>query len=255
MGEEHIPKNAGREPAFQFYPNDWLGDPELRLCSAATRGVFIDLMCLMHKSKVYGKLLINGSSPSQGTLKTLLRIHHKTYHKAFKELLEYGVLKVDSEGVYYNARMIKDKALREMRRECGRLGGNPALKRDLVNQEVKVVDKPSSTSPSSSFSTTSSNNVSGEGSDSQKEPGGNGKIPRPMLDTPIPEIDAQPRWWGLQERLGFDDNEEMHMMYLIRHYPPEVINEWETLAIDFEGSITNKAAYFTAGVKYMKRSG
>lgn len=45
-------------PAFQFYPDDWLGSVEdLRLCSPAAKGVWIDFICIMHKSPKKGALL------------------------------------------------------------------------------------------------------------------------------------------------------------------------------------------------------
>jgi hypothetical protein len=38
-------------PAFQFYPGDWRKDPCLRMCSPATRGIWIDLLCMIHESE------------------------------------------------------------------------------------------------------------------------------------------------------------------------------------------------------------
>ncbi len=148
-----IPKNAGKAPAFQFYVNDWLSDPELRSCTVSTRGVFIDLMCLMHKSEVYGKLLINGIKPEDKQVRLLLRIHPKTYQRAVNELLSYGVLKTDPQGVYCNSRMIKDKALSDIARENGKKGGNPSLMEKRVNPQDNPGDKLSSSSPSTAFST------------------------------------------------------------------------------------------------------
>ena len=46
-------------PAFQFYTGDWLKDPSLGMCSPATRGVWIDLMCVMHERNRSG--LITGT--------------------------------------------------------------------------------------------------------------------------------------------------------------------------------------------------
>ncbi|WP_027185590.1 hypothetical protein [Desulfovibrio inopinatus] len=37
----------GKAPAFQFYPKDWLSDASVRMCSPATRGIWIDCLCLM----------------------------------------------------------------------------------------------------------------------------------------------------------------------------------------------------------------
>lgn len=45
-----------RRPAFQFYPGDWKTNANLRRCSWAARGVWIEIMGLMHDSDVYGVL-------------------------------------------------------------------------------------------------------------------------------------------------------------------------------------------------------
>lgn len=45
-----------KPPAFQFYTGDWLKDPALSICSPATRGVWIDLICAMHESDRSGRL-------------------------------------------------------------------------------------------------------------------------------------------------------------------------------------------------------
>lgn len=39
-----------KRPAFQFYPGDWRANANLRRCSHYERGVWIDVMCLMHDS-------------------------------------------------------------------------------------------------------------------------------------------------------------------------------------------------------------
>jgi hypothetical protein len=155
MSKEKIPKNAGKAPSFQFYVDDWLSDPELRSCSIEARGFFIDLMCYMHKSVVYGELLINGRIPDDKQLIKLLRVNHKTYYKLLKGLIAAGVLKQDGEGVLYNGRMMKDYALREKSKEDGKLGGNPNLLGRGVNQGVKPDDTQNPTPSSSTSSSTS----------------------------------------------------------------------------------------------------
>jgi hypothetical protein len=45
-----------KRPAFQFYPGDWLKDPALTLCSPATRGIWIDLLCAMHELDQTGQI-------------------------------------------------------------------------------------------------------------------------------------------------------------------------------------------------------
>ena len=44
----------GKAPAFQFYVRDWLSDPQLRLASPSTRGIWIDLLCFMWEAPERG---------------------------------------------------------------------------------------------------------------------------------------------------------------------------------------------------------
>jgi hypothetical protein len=43
-------------PSFQFYPGDWQANSNLRRCTHAEKGVWIDVMCLLHDSQEYGVL-------------------------------------------------------------------------------------------------------------------------------------------------------------------------------------------------------
>ncbi|MBW9336222.1 hypothetical protein FEE59_22145 [Herbaspirillum sp. RU 5E] len=43
-------------PSFQFYPADWRNNAKLRRCSWGARGVWADVMCLLHDSDEYGIL-------------------------------------------------------------------------------------------------------------------------------------------------------------------------------------------------------
>lgn len=53
-------------PWIKFFPGDWLKDPKLSLCTHATRGIWIDLICAMHEDGQSGQLT--------GTLEQLARI-------------------------------------------------------------------------------------------------------------------------------------------------------------------------------------
>lgn len=41
-------------PSFQFYPADWRNNAKLRRCSEAARGVWMDVLCVLHDSDEYG---------------------------------------------------------------------------------------------------------------------------------------------------------------------------------------------------------
>lgn len=46
----------GKIPSFPFYPGDWVRDPELRMASCTSRGIWIDCLCNMWWSKERGVL-------------------------------------------------------------------------------------------------------------------------------------------------------------------------------------------------------
>ena len=54
----------GKAPAFQFYARDWLTDPELKMVSYQTKGIWIDLLCIMwlEKANAYGFYLKLGTN-------------------------------------------------------------------------------------------------------------------------------------------------------------------------------------------------
>jgi hypothetical protein len=45
-----------KRPSFQFYPADWRNNAKLRRCSYGERGLWLEVMCLMHDSDEYGVL-------------------------------------------------------------------------------------------------------------------------------------------------------------------------------------------------------
>lgn len=55
-----------KQPWFKFYTGDWLKDPQLSLCTPATRGVWIDLLSAMHEAGRVGSL--------SGTIEQLSRL-------------------------------------------------------------------------------------------------------------------------------------------------------------------------------------
>lgn len=48
--------NMNRRPSLQFYPADWIKDPDLQMCSMNTIGVWINIMCRMWEVKEEGIL-------------------------------------------------------------------------------------------------------------------------------------------------------------------------------------------------------
>ena len=43
-----------KRPSFQFYPADWQANSNLRRCTHEEKGIWIDVMCLLHDQEEYG---------------------------------------------------------------------------------------------------------------------------------------------------------------------------------------------------------
>lgn len=125
----------GTNPWLKFYPSDWRSDPKLRMCSLAARGLWIEMLALMHEANPRGHLLVNGIVPTETQLGVL--VGSLPVQELLDELEKAGVFSRTLDGIIYSRKMTRDEAKSETSRVNGSLGGNPAL-----NPEVKPPDKP-----------------------------------------------------------------------------------------------------------------
>ena len=117
-----------RRPAFQFYPSDWRTDAGLRLCSIGARGLWIEMMTLMHDGEPYGHLTMQGRVIDNDMLARLVGENSGTIKKLTKELELNGVFSRTAEGVIYSRRMIRDEEVRERRAAGGQEGAEHGAK-------------------------------------------------------------------------------------------------------------------------------
>lgn len=127
---------------IKFWPADWQRDPALRMCPLAARGLWIEMLCVMHEADPYGHLLINGRAPNTRQMATLFGVPEKDVTRMLAELEEAGVFSRTEDGTIYSRRMVKDEARRVKARIDGRKGGNPRLRNDGDNQEEPSPDNP-----------------------------------------------------------------------------------------------------------------
>lgn len=114
-------------PWMKFYPSDWRSDQALRVCSLAARGLWIEMLCVMHTAIPYGHLLINGSPVSDTQLAMLAGIPSEQVAALVGELETAGVFSRTSKGVIYSRRMTRDEKKAVLARKNGKAGGNPNL--------------------------------------------------------------------------------------------------------------------------------
>jgi hypothetical protein len=152
-----------KRPAFQFYPADWRKDSALQSCGIAARGLWHEMICIMHECDPYGHLAVNGQAMTTAQLSRLVGESERCVKAWLAELKAAGVYSETETGVIYSRRMVADERLREVRAASGRLGGNPNLlnqkDKQKVNHTSNQSDKQSPTPSSSSSSSSSKERV------------------------------------------------------------------------------------------------
>jgi hypothetical protein len=153
-------------PALQFYPADWRKDPGVQSLGFFERGVWFEMLCMMHESEERGVLLLNGTPMPEEALANVLGLDNQILTTTLTKLTTYGVAKLrQDDGAIYNKRMVEDEKLCKVRREAGKKGGNPLL----LNQKPTTIVNQKPT-PSSSSSSSSSSSKSKEKSKALVEP-------------------------------------------------------------------------------------
>lgn len=176
---------------MQFYPADWLSNPNLRRCSPAARGVWMDVLCVLHDADEYGLVRWPLKEVAQAVGAQLSHL---------RELVQKGVLKgSDSEvsepfiytprsgrrdgvsvtliptqpgPIWYSSRMVRDEHVRTQRAAGGGIAAPPEAQpegtpkpapKPPIGEPLDV--HPSRARPSSSSSSSSSDTPIGVSSD------------------------------------------------------------------------------------------
>ncbi len=141
-----------KQPAFMFYPGSWLKDPNLCLCSAGARGVWIDILCLMAESESPGILQTNGKPWTAEQVIAALRGDSETNAGHFRELVENNVIHVLENGAYTSNLMRRIETQKLQWRDSKRKtrGTKDSEKKCPANVPINVppLSRPSSSSSS-----------------------------------------------------------------------------------------------------------
>ena len=103
-------------PWLKFYPSDWLSDEALRGCTPAARGLWVDMICLMAKSKRHGFLLAGDKPMTPEHLARIFGQSLETTSELLVELAQAGVYSV-TEDTIFSRRMVKDEGGRKSNRD------------------------------------------------------------------------------------------------------------------------------------------
>jgi len=107
-----------------FYPGDWTRDLDDQPLDI--EGAWIRICCRLHWSNPYGE-----ATKSLSEWSYILRTHPNKTGVILKTLIEKHIATgeyLDNQNItIISRRMIKDEKIRQIRREVGKLGGNPKL--------------------------------------------------------------------------------------------------------------------------------
>lgn len=170
-------------PSFQFYPDDWISNPNLRRCTFAEKGIWLEVMCILHDQDEYGVLrwplkeiaetVKCRTSELQGLIrKGVLKGDDKALAEPFIYTPRSGrrdgppvtLLQPQAGPIWYSSRMVKDEYVRTIRAEMSGNGGaskaspkaapNPPFGEGIGGgfgpRSADTPAAPSSSSPSSS---------------------------------------------------------------------------------------------------------
>ncbi len=111
----------------KWWWQDWQRDPALRMCSPAARGIWMDLLAIMFDAEPCGHLLVNGRQPTERQLAAVCGASLEELTSCLSELEEAGAFSRSEDGIIFNRRMVRDKAISDEASANGKMGGNPTL--------------------------------------------------------------------------------------------------------------------------------
>lgn len=159
-------------PYIPLYVQDFTSDEKLTGCSASAVGVYIFLLCFLHKSETYGKLVLRPKDilTDEETDEIKKQVESKTKSKTKSKIIAFakrlqrnmpfelyeiatGLTELEEERVItvegielYQKRMVRDGDVSEKRSNNGALGGRPA--KEKTTQKSKSESKTESKSES-----------------------------------------------------------------------------------------------------------
>lgn len=128
-----------RLPYWQVYPGDIRKDVAFQTLSYHYRGIWWELLMLMHCSEDRGRLVSNGAPIGTSGVARLLGLSEREAEQAIQVLTSSGVASRDESGALTCRRMVREQAIVKQRREAGRLGG---LAKDASKPLAKPKAKP-----------------------------------------------------------------------------------------------------------------
>lgn len=168
-------------PFIKFFPRDWMSDEKLRLCSLAARGLWLELLCLMHQNTRRRGYLehSSGVAVSSDQVARAVGISGTEASALLRELGDAGVFSRDENGVIYSRRMVGEERFRESCSAAGKASAkNPRMRGAGGKLRGSATERPPNDPPNASRTTdrthTEPSEIRDQRSDKEEE-----KTPQP----------------------------------------------------------------------------
>jgi hypothetical protein len=126
---KHSLKEDNR-PADLWYWDDWFSSFDVRSCSAAVRGIWVDMLGVMSRANIKGSLTINGRQADSKDLAKITGDPIDIVNSAIKELERNHVFSRLKDGTIFNRRMYDLGELSRLRSKAGSKGGKTRWQTD-----------------------------------------------------------------------------------------------------------------------------
>lgn len=126
---------TAKPPAVQWYFGDWRRDTALQSCSLAARGLWFEMLCLMHDGNPRGYLRVGENPITPRQLSRMVGPHEtERVESLLEELERAGVFsRAGEDQAIFNRRMARQAELSLVRSAAGAKGGRVAQ----ANQRAK----------------------------------------------------------------------------------------------------------------------
>lgn len=168
------------QPYLPLYVQDLLTDEKLIECSAEAHGVYLRLLCLLHKADPYGTILLKqkykqNASKSEANTQANFKLCFNfasqfeksmpfsvdVIARGLSELLAEDVIQIDGD-VLSQKRMVRDAELSEKRANAGKKGGSAKPSKNLLEQNTKQNVKQNASKSTSKSEANSENEIENE---------------------------------------------------------------------------------------------
>lgn len=131
------------QPYIPLYVMDFATDEKLANCSAESTGVYIRLMCILHKMEDYGVIELKAKDKENGgdtvhdfALKLVRQMPYEVacIERSLRELIDEGVVTLEGDKLYQK-RMVKDGDISRKRAEAGARRGKAKETPEQANSE------------------------------------------------------------------------------------------------------------------------